>query len=177
MKLWYDEPAENWNHALPVGGGKLGAMVFGGVSNERIQMNEDSIWAGPPVPKSPAGAQQVVARARQLLFEGQYTRAQDLVQEGVMGERIVPRSYQTLGDLFIEQNSVDQHTDYRRELSLNSAIATTRWVANGDRISSRSICHRNRPGNNLSHRIGQSRRNIVSNIVSSGRKRTVVGHI
>ena len=131
MKLWYDEPAENWNHALSVGGGKLGAMVFGGVSNERIQMNEDSIWAGPPVPKSPAGAQQVVAHARQLLFEGQYTRAQDLVQEGVMGERIVPRSYQTLGDLFIEQSSVDQHTDYRRELSLNSAIATTRWVANG----------------------------------------------
>ncbi len=126
MRLWYDKPAENWNHALPVGGGKLGAMVFGGVSNERIQMNEDSIWAGPPVPKSPAGAQQVVTRARQLLFEGQYTKAQDLVQEGVMGERIVPRSYQPLGDLFIEQSGVDQNTDYRRELSLNSAIATTR---------------------------------------------------
>ena len=114
MKLWYDEPAEDWNRALPVGGGKLGAMVFGGVSHERIQMNEDSIWAGPPVPKSPPGAQQVVARARQLLFEGQYTEAQNLVQEGVMGERIAPRSYQTLGDLFIEQNGVEQHTDYRR---------------------------------------------------------------
>ena len=131
MKLWYDEPAENWNHALPVGCGKLGAMVFGGVSNERIQMNEDSIWAGPPVPKSPQGTQQVIARARQLLFEGEYTEAQDLVQEGVMGERIVPRSYQTLGDLLIEQSGVEQHTEYRRELSLNSAIATTRWNANG----------------------------------------------
>ena len=131
MKLWYNEPAEDWNRALPVGGGKLGAMVFGGISNERIQMNEDSIWAGPPVPKSPPRVPQVVARARQLLFEGQYTEAQDLVQEGVMGERIAPRSYQTLGDLLIEQNGVEQHTDYRRELSLNSAIATTRWVANG----------------------------------------------
>ncbi len=130
MKLWYDEPAEDWNCALPVGDGKLGAMVFGGVSHERIQMNEDSIWAGPPVPKSPPGAPQIVARARQLLFEGKYTEAQDLVQEGVMGERIAPRSYQTLGDLIIEQSGVEQHTDYRRELSLNSAIATTQWVAN-----------------------------------------------
>ena len=56
MKLWYDEPAENWNRALPVGCGKLGAMVFRGVRVKRVQMNEDSIWAGPPVPKAQAEA-------------------------------------------------------------------------------------------------------------------------
>ena len=131
MRLWYDEPAENWNQALPVGCGKLGAMVFGGVRVERVQMNEDSIWAGPPVPKAQAGARAVIDRARQLIFDGQYAEAQELVQERVMGERIVPRSYQPLGDLSIEQEGVDSHTDYRRELSLNSAIATTRWVADG----------------------------------------------
>ncbi len=131
MRLWYDEPAENWNHALPVGCGKLGAMVFGGVRAERIQMNEDSIWAGPPVPKAQAGARAVVARARQLLFDGQYADAQNLMQERVMGERIVPRSYQPLGDLSIEQDGVDSYTDYCRDLSLASAIATTRWVADG----------------------------------------------
>ena len=177
MKLWYDEPAENWNHALPVGCGKLGAMVFGGVSNERIQMNEDSIWAGPPVPKSPQGAQQVIARARQLLFEGEYTEAQDLVQEGVMGERIVPRSYQTLGDLLIEQSGVEQHTEYRRELSLNSAIATTQWVAYG------VVYHREVFATAIDRaiicRIASDKAGAISCRISfsSGRKRTVVGHI
>ena len=131
MRLWYDKPAETWNHALPVGCGKLGAMVFGGVRAERVQMNEDSIWAGPPVPKAQAGAREVVDRARQLIFDGQYAEAQELVQEQVMGERIVPRSYQPLGDLLIEQARVDSYTDYCRELSLTSAIATTRWTADG----------------------------------------------
>lgn len=131
MRLWYNKPAEDWNHALPVGGGKHGAMVFGGVGKERIQMNEDSIWAGPPVPEAQDGAQEVIAKARQLLFEGQYAEAQTIMQEQVMGERIVPRSYQPLGDLLIEQDGVDDFTDYVRELSLDSAVATTRWVANG----------------------------------------------
>ena len=112
MKLWYDKPAENWNHALPVGCGKLGAMVFGGVQAERVQMNEDSIWAGPPVPKARAVARAVVDQARQLIFDGQYAEAQELVQERVMGERIVPRSYQPLGDLLIAQDRVDSYTDY-----------------------------------------------------------------
>ncbi|MDP6040779.1 MAG: glycoside hydrolase N-terminal domain-containing protein, partial [Candidatus Latescibacteria bacterium] len=102
MRLWYDQPAEEWNHALPVGCGKLGAMVFGGVQTERIQMNEDSIWAGPPVPKAQDGAREIIEQARQLLFEGKYAEAQILMQERVMGKRIVPRSYQPLGDLLIE---------------------------------------------------------------------------
>ncbi|MBT3606288.1 MAG: glycoside hydrolase family 95 protein [Candidatus Latescibacteria bacterium] len=131
MRLWYDKPAEEWNHALPVGSGKLGAMVFGGVSSERIQMNEDSIWAGPPVPEAQAGAKDAVAQARDLLFDGEYAQAQNLVQDRVMGERIAPRSYQPLGDLLIDLEGVKNCENYTRELTLETAIASTEWTANG----------------------------------------------
>lgn len=131
MRLWYDKPAEEWNHALPVGSGKLGAMVFGGVSSERIQMNEDSIWAGPPVPEAQAGAKEAIAEARTLLFDGEYAKAQELVQDRVMGERIAPRSYQPLGDLLIDLDEVQAYEQYTRELTLETAIASTQWVANG----------------------------------------------
>jgi alpha-L-fucosidase 2 len=75
VRLWYDQPAQDWNHALPVGNGKLGAMVFGGVPSERIQMNEDTIWAGPPVPKALVGAKDAILKARAFLFEGKYSEA------------------------------------------------------------------------------------------------------
>ena len=128
MRLWYETPAEEWNQALPVGCGKLGAMVFGGVAAERIQMNEDSIWAGPPVPEAQPGATEVIDEARALLFEGKFAEAQVLMQEKVMGERIVPRSYQPLGDLWIEQEGVADYEAYCRELVLETAIASTQWA-------------------------------------------------
>jgi alpha-L-fucosidase 2 len=131
VRLWYDTPAQDWNHALPIGNGKLGAMVFGGVGSERIQMNEDSIWAGPPVPKAQAGAREAIVEARTLLFEGRYTEAQHLVQTRVMGQRISPRSFQPLGDMSISLEGATDYTDYFRELNLETAIATTRWRTHG----------------------------------------------
>ena len=101
LVLHYDEPARIWAaEALPVGNGRLGAMVFGGVETERLQLNEESVWAGPPVPELPAGFKDAFQRARGLWFEGKYAEAQTLVQEH-MSERISPRSHQTLGDLKI----------------------------------------------------------------------------
>jgi len=101
LTLWYDQPAGRWTEALPVGNGRLGAMVFGRTTAERIQLNEESMWAGPPVPQDRVGAHTYIAQARKLIFEGKYAEAQRIVQQNVMGPRISPRSHQTLGDLWI----------------------------------------------------------------------------
>ncbi len=102
LKLWYNQPARKWTEALPVGNGRLGAMVFGGTVREQIQLNEDSLWAGPPVPQDRVGAYKHIAEARKLIFEGKYSEAQRIMQREVMGRRISPRSHQTLGNLWIK---------------------------------------------------------------------------
>ena len=101
FKLWYRQPARQWTEALPVGNGRLGAMVFGGVPQERIQLNEDTIWAGHPVERDKVGAYQYLPVIRRLLFEGKYAEAQKLGQQELFGPRLI-RSYQTLGDLNLQ---------------------------------------------------------------------------
>ncbi|MBN2138321.1 MAG: glycoside hydrolase family 95 protein [Sedimentisphaerales bacterium] len=121
LKLWYRQPAKKWTEALPLGNGRLGAMVFGGTAFERIQLNEDTLWAGPPVPEDRPGAYEHIATARGLIFEGNYIEAQSIVQRNVMGERISPRSYQTLGNITIAMRDLVEPkpglitlTDWRR---------------------------------------------------------------
>lgn len=99
--LWYRQPADKWTEALPVGNGRLGAMVFGGVTNERIQLNVDSLWAGPPVPELPKDAGEVLRQARSLFLASKPVEAEKLIAERFLPERLSPRSYQTLGDLHI----------------------------------------------------------------------------
>ncbi|UCD73849.1 MAG: glycoside hydrolase family 95 protein [Phycisphaerales bacterium] len=99
LTLWYRQPASQWVEALPVGNGRLGAMVFGGVSEARIQLNEDTLWAGPPVSENPPGMAADLAEARRLFFAGKPDEGQQLVQDRMMAPRISPRSHQTLGDL------------------------------------------------------------------------------
>ena len=130
LVLWYERPAQKWTEALPVGNGRLGAMVFGGTTKERIQLNEDTVWAGPPVPEDRKGAYVHIEKARELFFEGKYSEGQKIMQDNVMGERISPRSYQTLGDLRIKTAVGDKCSSYRRELDLDTAIATTTFVQN-----------------------------------------------
>jgi alpha-L-fucosidase 2 len=132
LKLCYDKPAQKWTEALPVGNGRLGAMAFGGTTQERIQLNEDTLWAGPPVPQDRVGAYEHIAEARKLVFQGKYSEAQSVMQRNVMGQRISPRSYQTLGDLRIEMPaSIGPSESYKRELDLDTAIATTTFTADG----------------------------------------------
>ncbi|TDJ68677.1 MAG: glycoside hydrolase family 95 protein [Planctomycetota bacterium] len=126
LVLWYEQPAERWVEALPVGNGRLGAMVFGGVGHERIQLNEDSLWAGAPLPRNRKGAAQHLPEARRLLFEGEVVAAQALLQREFMSERLV-RSYQTLGDLTLDMTIGAEITGYRRSLDLDRGIATTTW--------------------------------------------------
>ncbi|MFP4058821.1 MAG: glycosyl hydrolase family 95 catalytic domain-containing protein [Candidatus Brocadiia bacterium] len=137
--LWYRQPASRWEEALPVGNGRLGAMVFGGVRRERVQLNEDTLWAGQPVERNREGAWKAIAEARKLFFAGRYREGQRLVQKEVMGPRIAPRSYQTLGDLWLEFDAVPRAERYRRELDLDAAIARTIYQAAGGAAVTREV--------------------------------------
>lgn len=129
--LWYDRPATNWTEALPVGNGRLGGMVFGGVETERIQLNEDTVWAGPPVPEDRPEARTAIEEARRLIFAGRYVEAEKLVEERVLAPRISPRSYQTLGDLHLSFPAAGPAGGYRRSLDLDRAVATTSFTVDG----------------------------------------------
>ncbi|MCC6672529.1 MAG: glycoside hydrolase family 95 protein [Planctomycetes bacterium] len=130
-RLHYARPAARWTEALPVGNGRLGAMVFGGVAEERIQINEDSIWAGPPVPRHPEGARAALGEARTLLLAGKHAEAQKVVAERFMGTHEGVRSYQPFGDLRLRFVLGGEPERYARELDLDTATATTRFVAGG----------------------------------------------
>src|ERR1041385_2138314 len=93
--LWYDRPATAWTDALPIGNGRLGAMVFGGVARERLQLNEDTLYAGGPYDPSNPEALQALPQVRRLVFEGKYLDAQNLAQEKMMARPIRMPSYQT----------------------------------------------------------------------------------
>ncbi|MBN2591936.1 MAG: glycoside hydrolase family 95 protein [Sedimentisphaerales bacterium] len=126
LKLWYDEPAQKWTEALPIGNGRLGAMVYGSVQTERLQLNEDTVWAGHLLERDRVGAYKYLPEARRLIFEGKYAEAQEIMQREFMGERLV-RSYQTLGDLRLQFGNNGQVTDYRRQLDLDTAVVTVTY--------------------------------------------------
>ncbi|TAM99404.1 MAG: glycoside hydrolase family 95 protein, partial [Chitinophagaceae bacterium] len=121
-KLWYREPAHEWVEALPIGNGRLGAVVFGDPDSENIQLNEYTLWAGGPNNNVNPEARQVLGRIRQLIFSGQYLAAQKLVNEkaGPRGNSGMP--YQSAGNLLIRFSHHGAPTDYYRELNLEDAV-------------------------------------------------------
>jgi len=132
--LWYKQPAKNWNEALPLGNGKLGAMVFGGTSTERIQLNDDSMWpADSESWNEPEGNINDLKEIRELLFAGKNDEADRLFVEKFSRKAVV-RSHQTMGDLFIDLNH-QNITDYRRELNISNATTTVSYKSNGALIT------------------------------------------
>ena len=131
--LWYRQPAAEWTEALPVGNGRVGAMVFGGIGEERIQLNVDSLWAGSPLEREREVEPSDLDRARTLWFSGQVVEAQRIMQDHFMSERLT-RSHQTLGDLFIDADPPPSVTEYRRSLNLRDGIARTEWTTGGRRV-------------------------------------------
>ena len=129
--LWYKQAAKKWEEALPVGNGRLGAMVFGGVREERIQLNEQTIWAGPPFPEPRNGASSLLAQARRMFFEGRFAEGEQLIARQFVVPVIEPRSYQTLGDLKLTFDHTDVVMNYRRSLDLDTAVAATTYQADG----------------------------------------------
>ncbi len=136
LKLWYNKPAGEWTEALPVGNGRLGAMVFGSTVTEHIQLNEESLWTGGPIERANPEALKYLNKVRQLLFEGEYAEGDRLAQEKIMGYRQEAglHTYQTLGDLFLEFEGLENITNYHRELDLRNAIASTTFESNGIRF-------------------------------------------
>src|SRR4051812_25845425 len=132
--LWYHQPAgSDWNAALPVGNGRLGAMVFGGVERERLQLNEDSVWEGYKRDGANSNALTALPEVRKLLFEGKNEEASDLAAKTMMGVPTRIKSYQPLGDLIIEDTSkyTNAVANYRRELDLDTGITTTTYDLGG----------------------------------------------
>ncbi|MDX2429521.1 MAG: glycoside hydrolase family 95 protein, partial [Bacteroides sp.] len=133
LKIWYDEPATEWEEALPLGNGRLGVMVFGKTSRERIQLNDDSMWPGDLGWGPPDGNREDIEQIRGLLLAEKNSEADQLVVEK-FSRKAITRSHQTLGELFIEFNH-QNITDYRRELDLNKAISTVSYRSDGQLIT------------------------------------------
>ncbi len=125
--LWYSRPAAEWTEALPVGNGRLGGMVFGRISEERIQLNEDTLWAGAPQERDIPGAYRHLPEIRRLLFTGRHVEAERLIEERLLSERVFPKGYQTLGDLWLDWAAAPSPTSYRRQLDLETGIASVEW--------------------------------------------------
>lgn len=155
LKLWYTTPADasakdspdgwkddvEWLKSLPLGNGSLGAMIFGDVPMERIQLNEETMWSGSPQHSDNPEAAANLQRIRQLLFEGRYREATALTNRTQVcvgagsgygnGKDVPYGSFQTLGDLWIDFDCKDEYTDYYRDLDLETAVSTVSYTQNG----------------------------------------------
>ncbi|HEX5790570.1 MAG TPA: glycoside hydrolase family 95 protein, partial [Luteolibacter sp.] len=129
--LWYDQPATKWTEALPLGNGHLGAMVFGGNHNERIQFNEHTVWTGKPHDYANRDAVKSLPEIRALLWAGKQEEAQNLAMREFMSEPLRQMAYQPCGDLLIETGDQATAENHRRWLDLDTATATTEWSADG----------------------------------------------
>jgi alpha-L-fucosidase 2 len=133
--LWFDEPAVQWEEALPLGNGRIGVMVFGGAATEKIQLNDDSIWPGDDGWDEPDGNPDDLKKIRELLFDGEQVLADSLFVEKFSNKTIV-RSHQTLGDLQIDLGHKNI-TDYRRELNISKGISTISYKTGGLQVKER----------------------------------------
>jgi len=125
-RLWYADPATEWTEALPVGNGRLGAMVFGSPEDERIQLNHERIWSGGHVDRTNPEAGEALEEVRELVFDGRHGDAEALADESMLGRPPRLRPYQTAGDLRLRfRNPEGPSADYRRSLDLETATATT----------------------------------------------------
>ncbi|MCK5701355.1 MAG: glycoside hydrolase family 95 protein, partial [Cyclobacteriaceae bacterium] len=127
LRLWYNQPAVEWTEALPVGNGRLGAMVYGGVEQEHIQFNEETLWTGQPHNYAHKGASDYLDEIRTLLFEGKQKEAETLAMDKFMSDPLRQKAYQPFGDVYIKFPGHDQYTNYYRELDLKEAICRTTY--------------------------------------------------
>ena len=128
LKLWYNKPAENWNEALPVGNGRLGAMVFGDPVKENIQLNEETFWSGGPSRNANPKALEALPKVRKLIFDGQYQEAEKLVNENMVAEQLHGSMYQTIGNLNLSFEGHENYTNYYRELDIENALFSTSYT-------------------------------------------------
>lgn len=130
-KLWYDKPASRWVEALPLGNGRLGAMVFGDPQHEEFQLNEETVWGGSPYNNTNPKAKEALSQIRQLIFEGKNSEAQELCGPAICSPRANGMPYQTVGSLHLDFENIGEVTDYYRELDIEHATSTTRFSSGG----------------------------------------------
>jgi len=131
LVLHYDRPAKSWNEALPVGNGRLGAMVFGTVFRERVQFNEETLWTGEPRDYSHPEASEYLEPIRQLIFAGKPREAEKLALDHFMSVPLRQKAYQPFGDLYIEFPGHEKYSDYERSLDIGRALGRTKYRVNG----------------------------------------------
>ncbi len=132
--LWYRQPAARWVEALPLGNGRLGAMEFGGAARARLQLNEESLWAGAPADAYPEGFRESFAELQRLVLAGRYAEANALGREKLTARPTSFRSFEPLGDLWIEMDGAAEPTAFRRQLDLRDGVALTEWTSGGVRF-------------------------------------------
>jgi alpha-L-fucosidase 2 len=131
LKLWYTHPAKQWVEALPIGNGRLGAMIFGDPSKEVIQLNENTVWAGQPNSNDNPNAKEALPEVRKLIFEGKYKEAQALINQKIISKTSHGMPYQTVGNLKIAFPGHDNYSDYYRELDIEKAVVSSHYTLNG----------------------------------------------
>ena len=134
LSLWYRQPAGRWEEALPVGNGRLGAMVFGHVTTERLQLNEDTLWGGGPYDPVNPRAKAALPQVRQLVFDGKYSEAGKLINSNVISRPSGQMPYETAGDLTLSFPDSAAVGNYRRDLNLDTAVASVEYTAGGTRF-------------------------------------------
>ncbi|MBO9658955.1 MAG: glycoside hydrolase family 95 protein [Chitinophagaceae bacterium] len=132
LKLWYKQPAgKTWENALPVGNGRLGAMVYGNVEKEMIQLNEHTVWSGSPNRNDNPMALDSLALIRQLIFEGKHKEAERVANRAIISKKSHGQMFQPVGNLLLSFNGHSDYSDYYRELDLERAVAKTIYTVDG----------------------------------------------
>lgn len=131
LKLWYNRPAENWNEALPIGNGRLGAMVFGDPGKEQLQLNEETVWSGGPNSNITSESGAAIPELRKLLFEGKFEEAQAIADVKMFPKKNSGMIYQPVGNLFLKFDGHEKATNYYRDLNIEKAVATVTYEVGG----------------------------------------------
>src|SRR5690242_15743002 len=132
LKLWYNKPSGNvWENALPIGNGRLGAMVYGNVETETLQLNEHTVWSGSPNRNDNPKALEALPGIRKLIFEGRQKEAERLANEVILSKKSHGQMFQPVGSLHLSFPGHEKYTRYHRELDIERAVAKTTYEVDG----------------------------------------------
>lgn len=138
MRLLYNSPAKNWMESLPLGNGNIGLMLDGGVADEKIYLNDDTLWSGYPKSHHNKKSAKNLSKIRQLIFDGEIGKAEKLIKQTSLGDW--SESYEPLGTLEIKYENFNQYIDYIRTLDLKNGIHCSSFKANGNFVEKESFC-------------------------------------
>jgi len=164
LMLWYEEPASKWEEALPIGNGRIGAMIYGGIAEEHIQFNEETLWTGRPHDYSNNGASAYLGRIRELIWQGKQDEAEKLALEKFMSVPLRQEKYQPFGDLWLTFPGHENATAYRRQLDLSDAVSKTSYETGGVTYTREYFA--SYPGNIVAMRLSSNRKKALTFDVS-----------